>query len=95
MKWSKVSQTNKENFHEATKHYLNNIFFPFEVIKCNDANCCDQKYLELINKFYSDIVYSLLQPSKDVRESSYDRLPFHPIPGWNNSVKLAYTVLEQ
>ena len=59
VKWSKVSQTNKANYHEATKHYLNNIFLPFEVIKCNDAHCCDQKHLELINKFYSDIVYSL------------------------------------
>ena len=44
VKWSKVSQTNKENYHEATKHYLNNIFLPFEVIKCNDAHCCDQKH---------------------------------------------------
>ena len=37
VKWSKVSQTNKANYHEASKHYLNNIFFPFEV-----AHCCDQ-----------------------------------------------------
>ena len=43
VKWSKVSQTNKANYHEATKHYLNNIFILFEVIKCNDAHYCDQK----------------------------------------------------
>ena len=90
MKWSKVSQTNKVNYHEATKHYFNNIFLPFEVIKCNDAHCCDQKHLQLINKFYSDIVCSLLQPSKDVLGSSYHRLSFHPIPGWNDSVKLEH-----
>ena len=69
---------------------MNNIFLPFEVIKCNDAHCCDQKHLELINKFYSDIVYSLLQPSKDVLGSSCHRLLFHPISGWNDSVKLAH-----
>ena len=86
----KVSQTNKANYHEATKHYLNNIFLPFEVIKCNDAHCCDQKHLELINKFYSYIVYSLLQPLKDVLGSSCHHRSFHPIPGWNDSVKLAH-----
>ena len=48
------------------------------------------KHLELINKFYSDIVYSLLQPSKDVLGSSCHHLSFHPIPCWNNSVKLAH-----
>ena len=90
MKWSKVSQTNKANYHEATKDYLNNIFLPFEVIKCNDAHCGDQKHLELINKFYSDILCGLLQPSKDVLGSSCHRLSFHPIPGWNDSVKLAH-----
>ena len=90
VKWSKVSQINKGNYHEATKHYFNNIFLPFEIIKCNDAHCCDQKHSELINKFYSDIVYSLLQPSKDVLGSSYHRLSFHPIPGWNDSMKLAH-----
>ena len=70
----------------TTKHYLNIIFLPFEVIKCNDAHCCDQKHLQLINKFYLDIVYSLLQPSKDVGllESSCHRLSFHPISGWND-----------
>ena len=97
MKWSKVSQTKKANYHEATKHYLNNIFLPFQVIKCYNAHCFDQK---LINKFYSDIVYSLLQPTKDVLGSSCHRLSFHlictsnmyqfhsVIPGWNDSVKL-------
>ena len=35
-------------------------------MKCNNAHCCDEKYLELINKFYSDIVYIFMQPSKDV-----------------------------
>ena len=90
VKWSKISQTNKANYHEATKHYLNNIFFPFEVIKCNDAHCCDQKHLKLNIKFYSDIVYSLLQPSKDVLGSSCHLLLFHPNPGWNDSVKLAH-----
>ena len=25
VKWSKVSQTNKANYHEATKHYLNKL----------------------------------------------------------------------
>ena len=43
VKWSKVSQTNKANYHEATKHYLNNNVFPFDVIKCNDAHCYDHK----------------------------------------------------
>ena len=90
VKWSKVSQTNKANYHEATKYYLNNIFLPFEVIKYNDAHCCDQKHLELINKFYSDIVCSLLQPSKDVLGSSCHHRSFHPIPGWNDSVKFAH-----
>ena len=93
MKWSKVSQTNKANYHKATKHYLNNIFLPFEVIKCNDTHCCDQKHLEFINKFYSDIAYSRLQPSKDVLESSFYRLSFHPILGWKNSVN--WYLLEQ
>ena len=32
VKWSKVSQTNKANYNEATKHYLNNIFPSFQVI---------------------------------------------------------------
>ena len=90
MKWSKVSQTNKANYYEATKHNLNNIFLPFEMIKCNDAHCCDQKHLELINKFYSDIVYGLLQPLKDVLRSSCHHISFHPITSWNDSVKLAY-----
>ena len=67
---------------------MNNIFFPFEGI--NDAHCCNQKHLELINKFYSDIVYSLLQPSKDVLGSSCHNRSFHPIPGWNDLVKLAH-----
>ena len=89
MKWSKASQTNKTNYHEAIKHYLNNIFLSFDVIKCNDAHCCDQKHVELINNFYSDIVY-LLQPSKDALGFSCYRLSFYPIPGWSNSVKLAH-----
>ena len=93
MKWSKVSQTNKTNYNEATKHYLNNFFLPFEEIKCNGVHSCNQKHLKLINKFYLDIVgpYSLLQPSKDVLGSSCPRLSFHSIPGWNDSVKLAHT----
>ena len=47
-------------------------------------------HFELINKFYSNIVYSLLQPSKDVLGSSCHRLSFYPIPSWNDSVKLAH-----
>ena len=69
---------------------MNNIFLLFKVIKCNDTHCCDQKHLELINKFYSDIVCSLLQPSKDVLGSFCHHRSFHPIPGWNDSVKLAH-----
>ena len=42
VKWSKVSQINKANYHEATKHYLNNIFLLFEVTKRNNVHCCEQ-----------------------------------------------------
>ena len=31
-----------------------------------------------------------MQPSKDVLGSSCHCLSFHPIPGWNDSVKLAH-----
>ena len=50
-------------------------------MKCNNAHCCDQKYLELIDKFYPNIVYIFLQPSKDVHGSSFHRVSFYPIPG--------------
>ena len=90
MKWSTVFQINKVDYHGATKYYLNNIFLPFDVMKCNDAHCCDYKHLELINKFYSGIVYNLLQPLKNVLGSSCHRVSFHPISGWNDSVKLVY-----
>ena len=56
----------------------------------SNAHCYDKKHLEFINKFYSDIVYSLLQPSKDVLRSSCHDRSFHPTPGWNDSVKLAH-----
>ena len=45
---------------------LGNVCLPTDAIKCNDANCKDEKHRQEIRALYEDIVFVVYESSKHV-----------------------------
>ena len=54
--WSKKKQW--------SKHFLNKIEVPFDVIHCNNPLCDNLNHHKFIDKFYSDIVSAIQSASE-------------------------------
>ena len=78
----------KKAYKQWSKHFLNKIEVPFDVIHCNNPLCDKLNHRKFIDKFYADIVSAILSASEICfKKSKCSRPHKSQISGWNEDVK--------
>ena len=63
-----------------TDKSLHEIYIPTEAVSCKNVHCSDENHIDAINKLYSDIVNSLIQPGEQIMQNNKNKYTHKP--GW-------------
>ena len=55
-------------------------YIPTDAVCCRIVHCSDENHIDAINKLYSDIVISLIQPGEQIMQN--DKKKYTHKPGW-------------
>ena len=72
----------------ARFYHLHEIYIPTEAVSCKNVHCSDENHIDAINKLYSDIVNSLIQPGEQIMQN--DKKKYSNKPGWAEYVDNLY-----
>ena len=82
VRWNCMTDKRCKKVTDKSSH---EIYIPTEAVSCKNVHCSDENHIDAINKLYSDIVNSLIQPHPSpprcslLCEVDYESMPSSPI----------------
>ena len=93
VRWNCLTDKYVRKYCSLTDKSLHEIYIPTEAVSCKNVYCSDENHIDAINKLYSDIVNSLIQPGKQIMQNNKKKYTHKP--GWAEYVdNLYYTSRE-
>ena len=93
MNWNKATQQQKLNYQQASKIWLSKIPLFEELTSWDNPMCKKQKHIDMLEKFYNNIVEALKRAASEVFTNSPKQK--HNVPGWNKDVREKYKAARQ
>ena len=70
VRWNCMRDKHVRTYCTLTNKSLHEIYIPSEAVSCKNVHCSDGNHIDAINKLYSDIVNSLIQPCEQIMEDN-------------------------
>ena len=84
----------KQVWHSRIINIYNyEIYIPTGAVSCKNVHCSDENHIYAINKLYSDIVNSLIQPGEQIMQKNKKKYTHKP--GWAEYVDNCMIPLEK
>ena len=80
VRWNFMTDKYVTQYCTPTDKSLHDIYIPTEAVSCKNVHWSDENHIDAINKQYSDIVYSLIQPGEQIMQN--DREKYTHKHGW-------------
>ena len=81
--WRGMAQHELQRYEELTEANLSKIKFDHGLMLCDDINCVNEEHIAAIDKFYNEIVKSLVISGNDFQTECKEKPAYQSIPGWN------------
>ena len=65
-----MTDNDVRKYCSLTDKSLHEIYIPTEAVSCKNVHCSDENHIDAINKLYSDIVNSLIQPGEKIMQNN-------------------------
>ena len=88
VRWNCMTDKDVRKYCTLTDKSLHEIYIPTEAVSCKNVHCSDENHIDAINKLYSDIVNSLIQPGEQIMQN--DKKKYSHKPGWAEYVDDLY-----
>ena len=88
VRWNFMTDKDVRKYCTLTDKSLHEIYIPTEAVSCKNVHCSDENHIDAINKLYSDIVNSLIQPGEQIMQN--DKKKYSHKPGWAEYVDDLY-----
>ena len=88
VRWNGMTDKDVRKYCTLTDKSLHEIYIPTEAVSCKNVHCSDENHIDAINKLYSDIVNSLIQPGEQIMQN--DTKKYSHKPGWAEYVDDLY-----
>ena len=93
MNWNTATQQQKLKYQQANKNWLSKIPSFEELTSCDNPMCKKLKHIDMLEKFYTNIVEALKQAASEVLNNSPKQK--HNVPGWNKDVREKHKAARQ
>ena len=93
MNWNKATEQQKLKYQQASKIWLSKIPSFEELTSCDNPMCKKQKHIDMLEKFYTNIVEALTRAASEVLTNSPKQK--HNVPGWNKDVREKHKAARQ
>ena len=88
VRWNCMTDKYVRKYCTLTDKSLHEIYIPTDAVSCKNVHCSDENHIDAINKLYSDIVNSLIQPGEQIMQN--DKKKYSHKPGWAEYVDDLY-----
>ena len=88
--WQEVTDEQKSYYMYQSASHLASVALDHDLLMCNDPACKDKHHQADIDKMYNGIIKSLVDAGNETFGNKQVKSHFHPVPGWNDYVKVAH-----
>ena len=93
MNWNKTTLQPKLKYQQASKIWLSKIPLFEELTSCDNPMCKKQKHIDMLEKFYTNIVEALTRAASEALTNNPKQK--HNVPGWNKDVREKHKAARQ